>query len=266
MLELYHAELSPCAQKVRMVLGEKRLDYQSHIVDILNKDNLKPEYLKLNPNGVVPTLVDDGAPIIESTLINEYLEDTHPQIPLRPSTPRACADMRIWTKLVDEKLHPASGAVTWAITLRRNFLARGMDAAKEAINRVPDIARRNRQLLILEQGFEAAEVKAGIATFVSCFSKMEKALSARDWLLEAGYSLADISMLPYAQGVRQWGLEDVFFGPKTTSWFERIRERPAYQSQIEGYFPELWRKKMLADGAEARGAISDLIASNERAV
>ena len=69
MLTLYTNPMSPCAQKVRIVLAEKGLEWTPVHVDLQNKQNLEPDYLKLNPLGVVPTLVDNGKPIIESSLI-----------------------------------------------------------------------------------------------------------------------------------------------------------------------------------------------------
>ena len=75
MLELYTHPMSPCAQKVRLVLAEKNLDWVKHHVSLPDKENLRPEYLKLNPLGVVPTLVHDGRTVIESSIICEYLED-----------------------------------------------------------------------------------------------------------------------------------------------------------------------------------------------
>ncbi|CAI3957750.1 glutathione S-transferase family protein [Alteromonas macleodii] len=60
MIELYTHPMSPCAQKVRLLLLEKGLNSTKHHVSLPDKENLKPEYLKLNPLGVVPTLVDCG--------------------------------------------------------------------------------------------------------------------------------------------------------------------------------------------------------------
>lgn len=74
MLELYHGYTSVCAQKVRLVLAEKGLEWNSHVM-LLNGDHLEPDYLKLNPNGVVPTLVHDGNVIVESNVIMHYLDD-----------------------------------------------------------------------------------------------------------------------------------------------------------------------------------------------
>jgi len=72
MIALYHNDMSVCAQKVRLTLAEKQLSWESHHLDLRAGDQQNPEYLKLNPNAVVPGLVDDGAVIIESTVICQY--------------------------------------------------------------------------------------------------------------------------------------------------------------------------------------------------
>ena len=73
MITLYHAGLSTCSKQVRMCLKEKGLAYESRFVELWTYENLHPEYLKLNPNGVVPTLVHDGAAIVNALAINEYI-------------------------------------------------------------------------------------------------------------------------------------------------------------------------------------------------
>ena len=85
MLELYSAPQSTCSQKVRLTLAEKNLGFVEHKMKLFQNDQLKPEYLKLNPNGVVPTLVDDGTPIINSSVIMEYLDEVYPEIALSPA-------------------------------------------------------------------------------------------------------------------------------------------------------------------------------------
>ena len=79
MLELYHNGMSTCSQKVRFCLAEKGVAWTGHHLDLRAGDQHTPEYLALNPNGVVPTLVDDGDVIIESTIINEYLDEKFPE-------------------------------------------------------------------------------------------------------------------------------------------------------------------------------------------
>ena len=102
MLVLYHAAHSTCSQKVRMVLHEKDVKFETVPIDLGKKEQLKPDYLALNPNGVVPTLVDDGVPIIELSVICEYLDEKYPQNPLVPSNLLERARMRAWTHYIEE--------------------------------------------------------------------------------------------------------------------------------------------------------------------
>ncbi|MFL6802932.1 MAG: glutathione S-transferase family protein, partial [Xanthobacteraceae bacterium] len=102
MLELYHSGLTTCSKQVRHCLREKGLPYRSRYVELWRYENLSPAYLKLNPNGVVPTLVHDGVPILNSFCINEYIEDVFPDPPLRPADPNERARMRYWAWTADE--------------------------------------------------------------------------------------------------------------------------------------------------------------------
>jgi glutathione S-transferase len=131
MIELYHNDMSVCAQKVRFALAEKELSWQGHHLSLRIGDQQKPEYLKLNPNAVVPTLVDNGTVIIESTVINEYLDDAYPEQRLRPADVAERARMRLWTKQLDESVHAATSVVSSAIAFRYQKLASGMEALEE---------------------------------------------------------------------------------------------------------------------------------------
>lgn len=95
--------MSSCAQKVRIVLAEKDLDWQSIHLSLRAGDSRTEDCKRLNPNGVVPTLItEDGKVLIESTVIMEYLDDAYPVKPLKPVDPTARARMRLWTKQLDE--------------------------------------------------------------------------------------------------------------------------------------------------------------------
>ena len=94
-------------------LAEKGLEWKSHLM-ALNGDQLDPAYLKLNPNGVVPTLVHDGNVIVESTVIMHYLDDTFPAPPLMPRHPLDRTRAHLFKKLMDEYIHPACIVFTFA--------------------------------------------------------------------------------------------------------------------------------------------------------
>src|ERR671931_2616341 len=101
MLELYHSINSVCAQKVRVVLAEKGLEYQEHLMS-LRGDQFDPDYMKLTPNAVVPTLVHDGRPVIESSVILYYLDEAFPNPSLMPRDLHQRAAVRQFNKLIDE--------------------------------------------------------------------------------------------------------------------------------------------------------------------
>jgi hypothetical protein len=101
MLTLYHNDMSVCAAKVRTALAAKKLDCNGVHLDLRRGDAQKPEYVKLNPNAVVPTLIHDGRVIIESTVICEYIDDQRPDQPLKPKDSFGRAQMRLWTKQLD---------------------------------------------------------------------------------------------------------------------------------------------------------------------
>ena len=87
MMILHHGWRSSASRRVRLCLEEKGLAYESHVVDMAKMEHHSPEYLKINPLGVIPTLIHDGRPLHESGTICEYLDETFPDPPLRPETP-----------------------------------------------------------------------------------------------------------------------------------------------------------------------------------
>lgn len=94
--------MSSCAKKLRFVLEEKELLWTGFELDLRKGDHLKTEFLKINPRGLVPSLVHDGVVVNESTIITEYLEEAFLQNPLMPVDPLGRARVRAWTKPLDE--------------------------------------------------------------------------------------------------------------------------------------------------------------------
>src|SRR5438552_6149959 len=120
MLELYHSVNSVCAQKVRIALAEKGLEYREHLMT-LRGDQFDEKYMKLNPNAVVPTLVHDGRPVIESSVILYYVDEAFPNPPLMPKDPHQRALVRQFNKLIDEYVHNSCTILTFATPFRPWF-------------------------------------------------------------------------------------------------------------------------------------------------
>jgi glutathione S-transferase len=262
MIELYHADMSTCAQKVRLVLAEKGLPWKGHLLNLRHRDQHRPDYLKLNPNGVVPTLVDGGTPIIESTVICEYLDDAYPDPSLRPETPGEKARMRIWTRRLDEVLHFHTGVLSGSIAFRFQHLARPADELKAYIEGIPDPRRRERQRQQIVLGMDAPQFASAVAAFESFLADMEAQLERTEWFAGDRYSLADVAYTPYLirlDELQLWGWMDA--RPRISDWYERIRARPNFATGYLDWRNEDYCALMAEKGAEAWPKIRQILAA-----
>lgn len=233
MIELYTHPMSPCAQKVRIVLSEKQLDWSAIYVDLAKKENLTAQYLQLNPLGVVPTLVHNDKAIIESSIICEYLDDAFPDKPLTAATPYERAQMRFWMKHVDTKLHPSCGALQWPILMRPALMKKSEEERNQLLEKIPEKPRRERQKRLVKMGLEAPDVIDSVKTYRSTILKMEQALSQQEWIVSNDFTLADICLAPYFQTIYQFGWQELFFDcPNVARWFEKCMERASYQEAV----------------------------------
>lgn len=99
-VELYSYAACPFAQRTRMVLAEKAIDYKLHEVDLANPP---AGWRDISPTGKVPLLRHAGTAIYESGIINQYLDEAFPGTPLMPATPVGRAQARIWMDYCDRR-------------------------------------------------------------------------------------------------------------------------------------------------------------------
>jgi glutathione S-transferase len=263
MLELYHNDMSTCSQKARLALAEKGLGWTSHPMNLRAGDQHTPDYLALNPNGVVPTLIHDGTPIIESTVINEYLDDQFPQPALRPADAHACVAMRLWTKQLDEGVHAATGVVSSCIAFRFQYFAGGRNEADVIahIENIPDPAKRERQRENILKGPESKFFPDAVKRFARLLADIEAALAAGDWLVGEAYSLADLNYTPYMVRLDHlqlsWMWDDK---PKLAAWYERLRARPNFSLAMTDWLNPDYLTLMKEKGRETTQAIRDILA------
>ena len=186
---LYHHGSSVCAAKVRFAMDEKKLEWDGVYIDILKGEQFEPEYLKLNPKGVVPTLVHDNLVIPDSTVIIEYLDQIAPESSVHPTDPWERAQVRYWTKAVDEDLHPACGAVTFVCSHRHTVLKNlGPEGVKEFLASTPKISVtsdwKSQKDAFVRHGFKAPGAAEKVKLYDTYLHKMEDALSGGDdWLV-----------------------------------------------------------------------------------
>ncbi len=260
MLELYHNDMSVCAEKVRFVLAEKGLKWKGHHLNLRAGDQQKPEYLKLNPNAVVPTLVDDGRVIIESTVINEYLDDAYPESALRPADPLTRARMRLWTKQLDEGVHAATGVLSTAIAFRYQKLAMGSEKLEIFLNKMPDPAKRERNRDTIFKGIDSIYFAGAIQRFDKLLGDMEKALAQGPWLAGEDFSLADIGYAPYLTRLDHLQLQSMWDRrPRLVDWYEQIKTRPGYKTGIGEWLNQSYLTLLQEKGKEAQPRVKEIL-------
>lgn len=229
MIDFYDNDMSVCAQKVRLVLAAKDLEHKRHTLDLRAGDQFKPDYLKLNPKAVVPTIVDNGVPVIESTVIIAYLDDAYPEPPLRPDDPLHRASMLQWMILPDAALHDACGLTSFALAFRHQLAALPPAALAAIYAKNPDETRRQHMQTIVEQGLDAPGVAAALRTYYKTVQAMAKTLSESQWLAGDAWSLADVTMLPYVLRLEHLGLNWFWAeAPQVGDWLARSKERAEY--------------------------------------
>lgn len=159
MLELHHYEPYANSKKCLICLEEKGLAFTSRYVDILRFEQHEAAFVKIKPNGQVPVLVHDGKTIVESSIINEYLDDVFSEISLRPSDLVARARMRVWSKRVDEILMQSVSMIGWQVRFRP--LAQSIDRAEfaERMKRVPLKEIREKWEITAGPGFSEAQLE-----------------------------------------------------------------------------------------------------------
>lgn len=239
-LVLYHNGLSSCSQKVRLVLAEKGLAFESREINLVAGEQHAPDYVKLNPNHVVPTLVHEGRVLIESSLINEYVEETFASPPLAPKAPAERHAMRLWVKKIDEKVHPAAGVLTYAIGARPAALSQPPEVRERTIAEIPDAARRAARRSVLEHGVAAPEFAGALGAFLELIDAMDAKLAPGAWLSGERFGLADAAALPYVLRMEHLAMTPLLANaarPRVADWLARVKARPSFESAVAKWAP-----------------------------
>ncbi len=195
-IKLYDLKTSPNCQRVRVVLEEKILPYDTIPVDLTKKEQKRAEFLKLNPYGKIPVMIDGEVVLYESCIINEYLEDRYPDPPLMPKEPAKRAKIRLLIDYALNHLHPTY----WR--LREQMML------KKEQERDPKIVEETKN-----------EIK-------HLLQKMEQEIENQPYL--AGeFSLLDVAVIPRFLRLESWGLFQDSRLPRLKEWLKRMKRRPS---------------------------------------
>lgn len=194
---LYDHPFSPYAQKVKIALREKGLEFETVLPGGLGAGGAAGEFVAANPRAEVPALIDDGVAVFDSTIILEYLEDLRPQPPLLPAAPADRARVRMLEEVMDTHYE----AINWALSEIRAF-RRAEGAEAETL-----LGAAGRQLA----GF---------------FAWLERQLGDREWFNGTAFGWGDLAVVPYLNGSRGHGFPPPD-GSRLAAWLDRANARPS---------------------------------------
>lgn len=234
-LTLYNAPQSTCSQRVRFVLNAKGISFKEVHLDLLAGDQLKPDYLALNPNGVVPTLDHDGKVVIDSSVIAEYLDEVFPETPFTPRDAVARASMRALMRFIDEVPAAAVRVPTYNLAFLPRFAA--MSEVEFLAFAESKPLRKEFMLAMGRSGFPQKDMDASLEKMNRTYARMEAAIavSGGPWLLGKDISLADIAVMPAIVRMADLGLATMWdTRPVIARWYDAIRAHAAFKPT---YYP-----------------------------
>jgi glutathione S-transferase len=227
-LVLYNAPPSTCSQKVRLALAEKSLPWHDRRVDLRANEHLEDWYLALNPNAVVPTLLHDGRIILDSSVINEYLDEVFPQVPLVPADPYERARMRAWKQYIDEVPTPAIRVPSFNAFVLKNW-SQLSDREFERAVETRTVRKHFYRKMEGRGGFGKADMDEALEQLREALERMEKALADGPWMVGEQLTIADLALVPTVVRLDDLKLERLWNGlPRVAGWYARIQKRPSF--------------------------------------
>jgi len=196
MLKLYDYPDCPFCQKVRVVLAEKDLEYEKIFVDLRKQEQKLPDFLRLNPYGKVPVLMDEDEVVYDSTIIDEYLEDEYPLPRLMPEDSQRRAAVRMLEDYCDNSFIPPTTMLL--AQLRKSDAERDqqrVDQAREELRR--------------------------------CLYYLRDKLAGHEYLVGKEFTLADAAFAPRIMVLGRLGIELEPALAPVQAWIDRIRSRPS---------------------------------------
>lgn len=226
-LTLYNFPVSTCSQKVKLTLAEKDLSFTNFEVDWRNEDHLSSWYLAINPNGVVPTLKHGTRIVIDSSVINEYLDEVFPDKPLLPREPYARAKVRSWRQYIDEVPTTAIRIPSFNLVILKNMKNLTEEAFAARATKRP--LRKHFYQKMSPSGFSQLEFDQALERLRQTLERMERALAETRWVASNEFSIADISLMPTIVRLDDLGLSRLWGDlPEVQSWYTRCQERPSF--------------------------------------
>ncbi len=243
-IHLLHFSGSTCSKKIRMFLDFKNIDWVSHPVNLVKRENNSDWFMGINPRGLVPVLVHDGQVHIESNDILDYLEQLYPDPPLMPAE---CSAELAELLQTEDAMHVDLRNLTMRFTAPSKLMQRSKEQLQQYENtgtgRVGGEADSHKaeeleywRNFAANEGITEAQVIESASRFRQELDKLERHLEASRYLLGNTVSLADISWSVNINRILLAGYPLQRLHPRLWSWRQRMLETPAFSREAKAPF------------------------------
>ncbi len=234
MLKLYSFGPAANSLKPTLALYEKGLEFEHKLLNPAKFEHHSDWYKAINPRGQVPALDDGGKIITESTVICEYLEDAHPtEVKLRPASHYDVAQMRIWTKWVDEYFCWCVSTIGWHRHVSKMVKDLTDAEFEEVVKNIP-VPEQQVKWRRAREGFPQDLLDEEMRKISVSVKRLDDHLRDNEWLAGGVYSLADICNFAIA-GTMDKGFPELVNEndtPGLMRWLQQIHDRPAVKAMF----------------------------------
>jgi glutathione S-transferase len=238
-IHVLHFAGSSCSQKLRVFLNLKGIAWQSHLVDLLHYENMQPWFLGINPRGLVPVLVDDGAVHIESNDIIQHLEKKFPEPRLIPPGHESEVasllhhedDLHLDLRTLSFRFVFAPPGPPKPDAALESYKANGAGTVRGTVDREKQVQIDFWQRAAKE-GFTDERARVSALRFRAEFDALEKRLAKQPYLMGDQLSVLDIAWLIYAHRLSLGGYPFARLHPHVDAWADKLRAMPEFAKEI----------------------------------
>lgn len=206
-MHFYDCGTAPSPRRARIFIAEKGLEIPTTEVSIAGGEQLKPDFLAINPRATVPVLVTDkGLAITENLAIAAYLEEVAPNPALFGESPDEKAEILMWAAIAESQ---GGTAVAEALRNGNPHMKGRALPGPDNYDQIPELAAR------------------GVARATRFLENMEARLTGREWVAGDGFSYADITCFVFIDFARIIKLKVTEDMPALFDWYSRMKARPS---------------------------------------
>ena len=254
MIEILGGPGSTCCCKVHLTALEKGQEVVETEVSVHKHENLTPDYIEMNRDGMVPTVLTDGMVFVESSVIMRYLDRRYPEPPLTPSDPLEAMRMDLLMKDLDEKYHRAIAFLSFSEG-SRDADGELTEAAKirlASFDNIPEPERRAQRRDSIIKGLLSDEGRRACGFLETMVKDIDAALEHGPFLAGGNYSLADAALTPYVHRLWILGCEPLWTGdrPRVGEWYDSIKARPSFDTVFTQHAAKTRERQTLEPGQE----------------